>query len=256
MIFSKKHLLLFGIIVCNTAFMFAHNGIFFIKNTYDSPCDVVNLIRNDIKNKHHAIVTQTDSARLPMDSFLNPTEKDALMPNINTVSEEDMAPIIAAFKTTLIQAAANAKVKDFKLSEVTLTKGNIEQSITDAFAGGNRELRGTISVSGCDDDFMTTITVYARDYGKSTFDKRIHYKKTIQSGDMTKTIEQQGMYKVPTAYTIVVCTYYKEVACFGSDTDTESSIEIRGKGILFTWFEIAQTGTVAKVSKPKKKQKG
>jgi hypothetical protein len=236
--------------------MFAHNGIFFIKNAYDSPCDVINLIRNDIKNKHNAIVTQTDSARLPMHTFLNPSEKDTIMPNMNTVSEEDMAPIIAAFKTTLIQAAANAKVKDFKLNEVTLTKGDIEQSIVDAFAGGEGELRGTVSVSGCDDDFVTTITVYVRDYGKSTFDKRIHHKTATVTGISYISYERQGMHKVPTAYTIVVRTYYKEVACFGSDTRAESSIEIRGKGILFSSLEIAQTGTVAKVSKPKRKRKG
>jgi hypothetical protein len=255
MIFSKKHLLLLGIIICNTSPMFAHNRIFFTKNAYVSPCDVVNLVRNDIKNKHNAIVTQTDSARLPMRIFLNPTEQYALIPNMNTVSEEDMAPIIAAFKTTLIQAAANAKVKDLKLNEVTFTKGNIEQSIVDAFAGEEGELRGTVSVSGCDDDFMTTITIYVRDYGKSTFDKRIHHKTATVTGISYLSYERQGMYKVPTAYTIVVHTYYKEVACFGSDTRAESSITIRGNGILLSPSEIKQTGTIAKVSKPKKKRK-
>ncbi len=184
---------------------------------------------------------QIDSARLPVNTFLNLAKKDTLMLDMKTVLAKDKVPIIAALKTTFIRSAALANVKNISFDAAKLTKGNIDKCIIAAFSGDYARLEGVVNVLGCDDRFVTTITVYAREYGKSTFDKCIDFKNEFKNGATVKVIERQGVYKIPTNYTIVVSTNYTAVACFGSDTRAESSVAIRGVGTLFSLIDIAQT---------------
>jgi hypothetical protein len=72
---------------------------------------------------------------------------------------------------------------------------SVQQTFDIALKGGEGQYDGYVSVSGIDDAFTTTITIYVREYGVSIFDKHLNFTSGLSPssfGNTTTTSQDEG----------------------------------------------------------------